>query len=254
MSPTEYPEINHFLSSSLESMQKILADNLVGLYLYGSLVWGDFDEDISDVDLLAVTKTPLNDEEFINLGEMHKDLIRSYKNFDNRLEVAYADLNVLKTFKVQTSEIAVISPGEPFHRKEVGHDWLINWYIVQEQGKVLFGPHPTEVIEPISEEEFIYRVRVQAKEWVDWVINTKGSRPYQGHAILTMCRALYVCRNGQQVSKKQAANWAMKEFPEWAGLIQDALKWREEYRNRDIDHGKTYPQTEQFVEFIARQI
>jgi hypothetical protein len=38
-----------------------------------------------------------------------------------------------------------------------------------------------------------------------------------------MCRALYTLRYGVQVSKKQAALWAEKEFPEWATLIEHAL-------------------------------
>jgi len=235
-------------------MHEILGENIMGLYLYGSLVWGDFDEEISDIDLLTVTKKPLNDTEFTLLEKMHHDLVELYKDLDNRIEIAYIHLGALKTFKTQKSEIAVISPGEPFHRKETGIDWLINWYTVLQQGKVLFGLAPDAIIEPISKEEFLQAVRRQTKEWVDWVVNTKSSRPYQGHAILTMCRALYAYKNSEQVSKKQAASWAMKELPEQAELIQNALQWRTEFRNKDIDNEATYPQTEKFVKYIANKI
>ncbi|KKS14664.1 MAG: hypothetical protein UU77_C0030G0007 [candidate division WWE3 bacterium GW2011_GWC1_41_7] len=250
----EYPEINSFLNTALDEMKVILGDNLVGLYLYGSLVWGDFDENISDVDLLAVTKTPLNGSEFAQLEKLHNELVKSYKELDNRVEIAYAHLAALKTFKIQKSEISVISPGEPFHKKEAGIDWLINWYIVLQQGKTLFGPDSDRVIEPISKEEFVQAVQRQAKEWADWVIHTKGSRPYQGHAILTMCRAFYAQKHGEQVSKKQAALWAMIELPEWTALIQQALQWRRDFRNREVDNEATYPQTEKFVKYMAGRI
>lgn len=248
---TEYEDINNFLNLTLKRAQEILKDNFVGMYLFGSLACGYYDEDISDVDLLVIINNPLNNDEFKQLEQLHLDLVKLYKELDNRIEIAYAHLSALKTFKTQTSEIAVISPGEPFHRKEAGIDWLINWYNVQEQGKVVFGPPAHEIIEPISKDEFIERVKNQAREWDSWVVNTKNSRPYQGHAVLTMCRALYTCRNYKQTSKKQAALWAMKELPKWEQLIKNALKWREEYRNRDIDSSLTYDDTEKFVKYVA---
>jgi len=251
MKYTQYPVINNYLDFTLKKLHEILKDNFVGMYMFGSLVTGDYDEDISDVDLLVVIKNPLSTEEFKRLQLLHHEIIELYKNLDNRIEIAYVHLSALKTFKTQTSEIAVISPGEPFHRKEAGIDWLINWYLVREQGKVLFGPKPQEIIEPISKEEFLGKVKKQAKEWNSWVVNTKLSRPYQGHAILTMCRALYTCRNGIQTSKKQAAYWAMKELPEYKKLIKSALTWREEHRNKDIDPSLTYNETEKFVKYVV---
>ena len=52
---TAYPEVNSLLEEISSEMQSVLGGQLTGLYLYGSLVWGDFDLEISDIDLLAVT-------------------------------------------------------------------------------------------------------------------------------------------------------------------------------------------------------
>lgn len=46
MKITEYPEIDIFLQVLLSKMQIVLGTDLEALYLYGSLVWGDFDLDI----------------------------------------------------------------------------------------------------------------------------------------------------------------------------------------------------------------
>ncbi|MEZ0537617.1 nucleotidyltransferase domain-containing protein [Caldicellulosiruptoraceae bacterium PP1] len=54
MFPTPYEDINHLLNSLLSRIQNIFGTKFLGFYLYGSLVWGDFDKDISDIDLLAV--------------------------------------------------------------------------------------------------------------------------------------------------------------------------------------------------------
>ena len=62
--PTAYADINQLLELLLSSMQKILGEKLAGLYLNGSLVIGDFDPTISDIDLVAALASDLDDKEF----------------------------------------------------------------------------------------------------------------------------------------------------------------------------------------------
>lgn len=249
MKPTQYNEINTLLEKLSINIQAVLESRLVGFYLFGSLVWGDFDMDISDIDLLVVTSTDLTSEEFKELDIMQNLFTQNLKEWDNRIEIAYFSTMAMRNFKNQSNQVALISPGEPFHIKEAGIDWLINLYLVREQGITLFGENPKTLITPISKEEFIGAVMKQVMEWREYIIHTKYSRPYQGFAILSMCRALYVIRNGEQVSKKKAAEWAMEELPEWAGQIKKALLWREEYQREDIVHEATYPESVQFINY-----
>ncbi len=79
------------------------------------------------------------------------------------------------------------------------------------------------------------------------------NRKSQAYAILTLCRALYTYKNGEQVSKKQAAKWAEQEFPEWSKLIQNALLWREDWRNEQVAHAETFSDTLEFVHFAISQ-
>ncbi len=253
MQPTAYPDVNDLLDSLLSQVQTILRQKLVGLYLYGSLVTGDVDIDISDIDLLAATAGDLNETEFSALNKMQDDIVSTYQQWENRLEIAYLSLHALKTFKTCTSQIAIISPGEPFHLKAAGRDWLMNWYIVRERGITLSGPPPTKIIEPISKEEFIQAVKEHAEGWRDWVNNSKN-RPAQAYAILTLCRALYTYKNGEPVSKPQAALWAAAELPEWASLIKNALLWRQAWREPVVDPDATLPETRRFVNFVIDQI
>ncbi len=217
------------------------------MYLYGSLVWGDFDLEISDIDLLAITASELNEKEFSLLNQMHVKIWDENRKWRDRIEIAYVPLPAIKTFRTQKSNIAVISPGEPFHFKEAGKDWLINWYMVQEKGKTIYGPDPKSIIPHISKDEFIQGVREQAVEWKSYIKKTRDSRPYQGYAILTLCRALYAVKNGEQVSKKQAAKWVKSKFPEWAGLIDSAFLWREDLKNKKITPEDTFAETTKFA-------
>jgi predicted nucleotidyltransferase len=249
MLPTPYPHINAMLDSLLSEMQHILGDKLVGLYLYGSLVMGDFDNESSDIDLLAATTTDIDDQDFDALHKMHDDFAEKHKNWEGRIEVKYLSVAALRTFKSQTSKIASISPGEPFHVIEAGKHYAANWYVVQEKGITLFGPSPRTIIDPISQEEFIQTVRDHVEQWREWVQISKD-RPSQAYAILTMCRALYTCTHGEQVSKKRAALWTQQYLPQWASLIADALKWRAAWREEPADAEATFPETVRFVHFV----
>src|SRR5262249_42910570 len=52
-------EITHLLSDIVTECAGLLGNNLVGIYLHGSLAMGSFNPDLSDVDFLAVTKSKL---------------------------------------------------------------------------------------------------------------------------------------------------------------------------------------------------
>lgn len=253
MSTTQYPEINKLLDELLEKIKSILGEKLVGLYLYGSLATGDFNPNVSDIDLLAALQSEVNTKEFVQLEKMHKEFADEHKKWNDRIEVQYMPIIALKTFKTTDSKAAVISPGEPFHIKEVGKHWLMNWYIVREKGITLFGPDPKIIIEPVSREEFIESVKNHAKSWDEWVQNMH-SQWAQAYAVLTLCRAYFTVQNGDHISKKRAALWLEKELPEWISVIQNALLWSKDRQNKQINNEKTFLDTVKFVNFVRSKI
>ena len=227
-------------------LHSTLNNNLIGVYLYGSLTWGDFNEHISDIDILVATEKFIHQDEFQHLHKMHESLIKQYKNWHDRIEIAYVAKETLKTFRDRKSNIAVISPGEAFNIKQAGTDWLINYYLIQENSITLFGPEPTSMITPISQSEFISNVKEQALEWRHWVEHTKGSIGYQFYAVLTICRAMYAIQHGVQGSKIVAGNWAKNKYPKWAQLIDQSLAWRTQPDNSK-NNDNLYLEVEKFV-------
>jgi len=253
MEETLYADINRLLEGLLSRMRHVLQEKLAGLYLYGSLATGDFDPESSDIDLLAATSSDVSGAEFDALRVMHLDFARDNPAWEDRVEVAYLSVAALRTFRSERSPIAVVSPGEPFHMSEAGSDWLMNWYAVREQGVALFGPPAETLIAPISREEFAACVRDYAADWGERIKGVRD-RKEQAYAILTMCRALRLHRTGEQASKRQAALWAQEELPQWSGLIQSALAWREAWREQQVDHAATHAETIRFVNFVRDQI
>jgi predicted nucleotidyltransferase len=220
-------EIEALLGRLTDEIQRTVRASLVGLYVYGSLVTGDFDKSRSDIDLLAVVDSDVDGDTLDRLDMMHARFVEDYPAWEDRIEVAYVPAPALWNFRIRTDQIAVVSPGEPFHLKAAGKDWLINWYMVREVGVTLCGPPPRALIPEISQSEFVEAVRKQAAEWKEWVykMRTPGAQSY---AVLTLCRALYSHTHGRQASKKRAALWAQARLPQWAPLIQQSSLWLSE--------------------------
>ncbi len=236
----------------LKRIQAALGDKLLGFYLVGSLVTGDFDSSTSDVDLIAVLKSELTDDEVQRLDALHADLIRTRPNLEDRIEVIYIAADRLKG-DVQDYSIAEISPGEPFHVKEIHHDeWTVNWHVLREQGITLFGVDPKTLVDPVPHEKIVRVVRDLCQQPPTWTTPThlKG----QGYWILTLCRSLRLIRTGEFVSKPQAAHWAAEQFPQWAWLILKTLVWRIVDRDPDDDALALYPDIQRLDAFLLAQI
>ena len=224
----------------------MFSERLLGLYVYGSLVWGDFDERLSDIDILAVLSTEVKENDLQKLTELHAEVTVCYPEWDDRIEVQYACKEGLQTFREHESTMANISPGEPLHIVRAGREWLLNWYFVQEYGYVLYGAPPGSILPYICREEFFDAVKAHALEWRSYIEKTRNSRSYQAYAVLTLCRALCVLSTGRQVSKLQAADWMIRQYPEFGRTVRDALVWRE-HAEEPVDPALTFDQAKAFV-------
>ncbi|MGH2458945.1 MAG: aminoglycoside adenylyltransferase domain-containing protein [Chloroflexota bacterium] len=248
MTVTPYSDVNALLANLQSRIRAILGEKLVGAYLSGSLVTGDFNHDVSDVDLIVATSTDLDDQECARLAAMHEDVDREYPRWTGRIDVSYVPLAALRESS-PGQRYPVKYPSEPFHWEAAGSDLMITRYILREKGVALVGPAPRTLVGPVSRDDLIEAVQQACREWREYVKDTR-SRNGQAFAILSMCRALYTVIRGEFVSKRQAALWAKTSEPEWAPVIRQALAWWQDadlWRNGRIDHDETVPATRHFV-------
>lgn len=254
MEPTSYAEVNDLLNELLTNIKDILDEKIIGLYLEGSLVLGDFDPKTSDIDLVAILESDINDLEFENLKKMHQDFVKKHPDWNDRIEVCYISKEAINSTKLKISDLVNISPGEPFHRMKSQKEWLMNWYLTREKSKTLFGLDPKEVINPISKEEFLDCVKDHVKSWGEWVGGMKN-RYAQSYAILTLCRALYSYKNADQVSKFKAADWVKNKYPQFKNVINNALLWKKSGpKDKDDSDKSEYPKTVEFVNQVRELI
>jgi hypothetical protein len=254
MQKTAFPHVNHLIQQLLDGFQTALPGNLIGIYLFGSLVTGDFDEDTSDVDLLIVTGELLTESEFKAIQAILTALRADYPEWKDRIEAIFAPQSALRTLELDT--IAITSPGEAFHYRVVNRDWILNWYVVQEKGQALVGPPPNTIIAPITFEVFASVVKEHLRWWETWLeTSDTANHGSQAYAILTMCRALYTLQVRDQGSKLEAARWASSRYPQWASLLENSLLWRKAlWHEEDVDHSLTIADTQAFIRFALTEI
>jgi hypothetical protein len=248
-------DVAALLTSIQSGLRATLGSNLVGLYVFGSLTTDHFDEGVSDVDLIAALAAGLNPDEFARLDRFHAALVRDHPRWDNCIEIAYIAVAHLRCIRAE-NPIALISPGEPFHFTEAGGNWLFNLANLRDRGITLLGPPPQTLIDPISRADLVAHLRPYMREWRKWITETDliHHRSYQGYMIITMCRCLYLWRNGEIAAKKQATAWAEHALPEWSSLIRNALRWRDAGDDPTIDPDATLPATLRFVHFVINTI
>jgi hypothetical protein len=201
-----------------------LGDRLGGLYLFGSLAAGGFLAGRSDVDLLAVVESELEDLD--TLRDLHAAFVEAHPEWREHVEVGYVPRNVLATFAGEpVGTMAAISPGEPLHAREPGWGWVLNWRSVCRQGEIVVGPPPLEVGPEVDAEQFRRAIEAQLGEWRDvmreeWVGYFPAAR---GYAVVTHCRALHTLATGEQASKEDAVEWVAGRYPEWADYVRAQL-------------------------------
>jgi hypothetical protein len=245
--PTRRPEVDPAVARLLAGVGDALGEDLVGMYLGGSLALGGFFPPASDVDVLVATARRLSDPAVERLRRLHGALA-SGGGWAARLEVVYLPLATLRRFDpADTRRYPVGASDRRFVLGRQGATWVLDRWVVREHGLVVLGPAPPELIDPIGPEQLRAAVRTSlARHWALVEQDTAWLRPrnYQAFAVLTMCRALYVLEHGVLVSKPAAATWAARRLgPPWLALVDRALAWRADEQPDD----RSLPETLRLV-------
>ena len=227
-----YPnsEVGEIVESLVPQINRVLEDNLEGIYLKGSLALGDFNPETSDVDLLVVVKQPLHQADFERLDPMHRRIQTLPNRYAGDVELAYVPATILNNF-VPGLKYPALERGEQLKWKTLGSNWLLEFWTVREHGATLHGPDPKTLIEPIGKEQIVAAVRGVFPDWLDW-INTPDDPGWHAQmgtlrfAVETMCRVLYTLETGEMCSKPKAVAWALARVPEpWVSLIKESQGW-----------------------------
>lgn len=226
---TPYPAINTMLTEWVEGLKRSLGkNNIVGLYLSGSLAYGDFVPERSDIDLQAVVRNRLTQDELRSIEQLHRDIERRCPRWAHRVECSYVPVELMRELTPPATSRPWWGFGTLYAEARAGNEWIINHYLLSRYGIALDGPDFHELIPPID----IRKVRQASardlfKEWVPkigdgaWLSNSH----YQSYLVLNLCRILHTVIQGEPSSKRVAGRWAKAAYPQWRNLIEQAERW-----------------------------
>jgi len=246
------PKITHPLVTDLfDGIRQILDDDLVGLYLGGSLAIGDFDEARSDLDFLAVVDDALSEETLQELRALHNAIRTSNKNrLYGNYEGVY--LTTRQAANPKTADMHAPHLGSDGHFRVEGHggDIIIDLWKIRKSGFVVYGAPQAKVIGDITTDDMLQAKTQLFKAW--WLPKLQAKEPmddeYQAYAVLTMARILYGIENHDEVSKKKSAEWCAEQYPQYAGLLHEALVWEvDDVLNKQAE-------TYDFIGFVASRL
>ncbi|WP_020142442.1 GNAT family N-acetyltransferase [Terracoccus sp. 273MFTsu3.1] len=210
-----------------------LGGDLLGLYAHGSLVVGDFSPARSDLDVLAVVARPPDDAMLAAVAPVLAALEGRHPGWRGRIEVETVARSTVESYASgapETSEagppdaIMRISPGEELHLLPATSHRVVTWSAVRRTGRRLVGPEASEVLPAVSAHAVRDALLDHVRDWPTWVesMKTIGAQAY---SVLSICRAWCAVVEGEQLSKRAAADRFMAERPSDADLVEWARDW-----------------------------
>lgn len=219
-------------------------ENIIGIYLFGSLAYGGFNENSSDIDINVITKNLLNKNEMDIIKNIHKELIELNNIWGNRLEVSYTPIFMIKEKSIPKIPRPYFN-GKFYEKAGYGNEWLINNYLILNYGKNIYGQEYKKLINYDITIEDIKKSCLNDfyKEWhpkiidSEWLQNSEN----QAYIVLNICRIIYTIKNNKIGNKKESAKWIKEKYGQWKDLIEEAEKW---------EHNKIINKQNEIKEYI----
>lgn len=225
VSPTPYPDVNRLLEVLFEDVQGVLGAQFLGMYLFGSLAIGDFDEG-SDIDVAIITQDELPEELFFALRRMHESIATLDSPWAVQMEVSYLSRQALFRYDPEHNRHPQLERDRGSQLVMDNHARVVERHVLREKGVVVAGPPLQDLIAPVSPDDLRKSVADILHEWGEPMLARPlpfYSRGYQSYTVLSLCRMLYTLEHGTVVSKPVAARWAQQKLGErWHNLIDNA--------------------------------
>lgn len=225
-------DVAKFADAVTRSGREILGDDLYAVYLSGSVALRGYVPGQSDIDIIAVCRWPLPDEQKQALADA---VSREAVSCPTRgLEfVLYSREAVAMPSRSPRFEINLnTGPEMPYHlsldpASEASHWFVLDVSIVREHGLRLAGLPSHAVFAPVPR-SWLLKALEASLEW------HAEHEPLSHFSVLNACRAWRYAEEGIWVSKQEGARWARRRVKDPA-IIDSALEIRHGGSVRHLD-------------------
>ena len=243
--PMPSPQTNSLIKGFVEQSKSILKDNLVGIYLHGSLVMGCFNPRKSDIDLIIMVDHPLTDS--VKRAYMDMAVGCNAAGPGKGIEMSIVLREVCNPFVYPTPFELHFSAGhlkwytenpDDYIRKMNGtdKDLAAHFTIISKRGKCLYGAPVKDVFAEVPGscywDSLWYDIQGAAEEITACTM----------YLTLNLARVLAYKEDRLVLSKKEGGEWAINHLPsEYHPLIEDAL--REYSESAEVVYDKALAQS-----------
>lgn len=222
----------------------ILGDNLVGLYVHGSIAFGCFTWATGDIDFLAVVNTPLTQPE-------KEALIRTLLDMDasappKGFEMSVVLRSVCKPVQYPTpfelhfsnahkarAEADLSAYCRDMHGADP--DLAAHFTVIRSVGYALYGKPVSEVFGEVPRGDYVDSILADVENAPADIADSPV------YITLNLCRVLAYLTDGAVLSKAQGGEWGLIHLPEmYHPLLHNAL---------GAYHGAAFPETAELAAF-----
>jgi predicted nucleotidyltransferase len=217
--------VTAILENIVNSYKNILDNNLIGIYIHGSLAMDCFNPDVSDIDFLVIVRETLsfNDKRKLVdiLLELSKDgpgkglemsvlLEKNAKNFKHPTPYILHYSNVYKaTYEANHSYFC--EDGED-------PDLAAHITVTRARGICIYGSSIEDIFSPVPRKDYLKSIYFDIADSREEILDSPM------YIILNLCRVLYYLKEGYISSKKEGGQWACSNLPkEYVNTVEEAL-------------------------------
>lgn len=236
--------------------RELIGDNLIGIYLHGSLAFGCHNSNRSDIDLLLVVEQGLSVAAKRALAEMFLRLEGQPCPLEMSL-LTWANLHPWQyptPFDFHNGDwiAADLVSGAWQGWNDSTHtdpDLAAHITILNQRGLCLFGKPIAEVFPPIPAEHY----RDSILQDFDWALERLAERPM--YLVLNACRIAAFLQDGLILSKDEGGQWGLRHAPEHVQVvIIDSVRiYRGEMQQIDLDEATLTQFTSWVIPLIKPQ-
>jgi len=210
------------LRETFSNVHAILQDNLVGVYLYGSLAMGCFHPGSSDIDVILAVKERLPKEQRKEILEYLKRVCSR----DIRIELSIIRADVIQSPQYPMMVDLHYEYWDNVFENERDNEILSNLYTTRKRGFCIWGKPINKVFSKIPAEYHLRSV-IEDIEHTRKYLHEKPERVgynVQVYWVLGACRILAFIREEKVLSKLEGGQWGLVHLPKkYHGLIEQAL-------------------------------
>ncbi|RKX57531.1 MAG: hypothetical protein DRP24_00125 [Thermotoga sp.] len=221
-------DVKKLINDVVKSFRKTLKDNLVGVYLHGSLAMSCFNPNYSDIDMLIVVEREMSvEDKRLFIGDF-LDTIKSKKIPKKGIEFSVIQIKYLRNFEYPTPfelhyskmwKEAYEQNRVDFSKQNRDPDLAAHIVVTLNRGMCLYGESIDKVFKPIPEKFYVESILHDAKD----IERNPMEDPV--YSVLNFCRILYYLKEKVVSSKKEAGEWAIEILPEdLKRLVNKALR------------------------------